>query len=69
MELQEINVFIDKNGQINIDVQGVKGMGCLDLTKELETMLGGEIIKRELTSEAHQWEQQESEQEQEWQWG
>ncbi|QUS61726.1 DUF2997 domain-containing protein [Synechocystis sp. PCC 7339] len=69
MELQEINVFIDKNGEVILDINGVKGMGCLDLTQELEAILGGEVIKRELTSEAHQVEQQESQQEQEWQWG
>ncbi|MBE9202491.1 DUF2997 domain-containing protein [Synechocystis salina LEGE 06099] len=68
MELQEINVFIEKNGQVSLEVNGVKGMSCLDLTQELETMLGGEVIERELTGEAHQIVQ-EVEQEKQWQWG
>lgn len=49
MELQEIDVFIEKDGQVKLEVRGVKGTTCLDLTKELETILGGEVISREMT--------------------
>jgi hypothetical protein len=52
MELQEIEVFIDKDGQVRIQVRGVKGLACLDLTKELEAALGGQIEAREMTPEA-----------------
>jgi len=52
MELQEIDVFIDKNGQVRIEVRGVKGKACLDLTKSLEDALGGQIESREMTPEA-----------------
>lgn len=38
MELQEINVFIEKDGQVKIEIRGVKGMSCLDLTKDLEAV-------------------------------
>ena len=65
MELQEIEVFIDKNGQVRIEVRGVKGMSCLDLTEDLERVLGGQIEAREMTPEAHETTQ---EQVQEWQW-
>ena len=68
MELQEINVFIEKNGQVKIEVQGVQGISCLDLTKELEAILGGEVIGRELTFEAQEQIQAEVK-EQQWQWG
>lgn len=54
MELQEIEVFIDKDGQVKIQVRGVKGMVCLDLTKDLEAALGGQIEAREMTPEAQE---------------
>lgn len=53
MELQEIEVFIDKNGQVQLQVHGVKGMSCRDLTKELEAALGGQVEDRQMTSEAY----------------
>ncbi len=52
MELQEIEVIIDKNGETKIHVRGVKGKKCLDLTADLEAALGGDIIERTLTPEA-----------------
>lgn len=67
MDIQEINVFIDKNGQVKIEVQGIQGTSCLDLTKELEAILGGEVIERELTFEAQENIQAEVK-EQQWQW-
>jgi hypothetical protein len=53
MELQEIQVFIDKNGEVQIEVHGVKGKKCLDMTVGLEEALGGEIASREMTAEAY----------------
>lgn len=52
MELQEIEVIIGKDGQVQIQVRGVHGVKCLELTKELEAALGGEIIARIMTPEA-----------------
>ncbi|MDA1275095.1 MAG: DUF2997 domain-containing protein [Verrucomicrobia bacterium] len=52
MELQEIDVFIEKNGQVRIEVRGVKGSHCLAETGELEKTLGGGILSREMTPEA-----------------
>lgn len=52
MELQEIEVVIGKDGQVQIQVRGVKGMKCLELTKELEEALGGEILARVMTPES-----------------
>jgi len=54
MEMQEIDVLIDKDGQVKIEVRGVKGMSCLDLTKQLEEALGGQVADRQLTAEAHE---------------
>ena len=33
-------------------MRGVKGMSCLDLTRDLEAALGGKILDRQLTPEA-----------------
>ena len=52
MEIQEIEVRIDKNGRVHIFVHGVKGVTCLEITRELEQVLGREIILREMTPEA-----------------
>jgi len=52
MDLQEIEVFIDKDGQMRVQVRGVKGDACLDLTRSLEEALGGQVIAREMTPEA-----------------
>jgi hypothetical protein len=52
MELQEIEVVIGKDGQVQLQVRGVKGTKCLELTKELEAALGGDILARIMTAEA-----------------
>ncbi len=58
MELQEIEVKIGKDGKVEIQVRGVKGMKCLELTKELEEALGGNILARIMTPEATEDENQ-----------
>lgn len=58
MELQEIEVTIGKDGQVQIQVRGVKGTKCLELTKELEEALGGEILARVMSPEALEQENQ-----------
>lgn len=68
MELQEIDVFIEKDGRVRIEVHGAKGMSCLDLTKDLEAALGGQIEAREMTPESYE-TAQEQVQEQQWQRG
>ncbi len=68
MELQEIDVFIEKDGQVKIEVRGVKGMSCLDLTKDLEAVLGNQISAREMTPEADEIGQEQVQQQQ-WNWG
>jgi len=68
MELQEIDVFIEKDGQVKIEVRGVKGTSCLDLTKDLEAVLGNQKVHREMTPEADEIGQKQVQQQQ-WQWG
>jgi len=52
MELHEVEVVISPDGTTTVQVRGLAGTGCLDLTADLEQALGGEVISRELTSEA-----------------
>jgi len=54
MEIQEIEVFIDVDGQVEVKVHGVKGTSCLDITRPLEEALGGEVELREMTPEAEE---------------
>jgi hypothetical protein len=54
MELQEIDVFIDADGRVRIEVRGVKGTACLDVTRELEAALGGQVESREMTPDAYE---------------
>jgi|TARA_Y100000310_G_scaffold249484_1_gene255548 hypothetical protein len=43
--MKEIKVTVDvlTNGDVTIDVDGVEGKKCLDLTKALEKKLGGDV--------------------------
>lgn len=45
MEYQEIKIKIDDTGKVFVEVVGVKGKKCLDLTKDLEKMLG-DLLER-----------------------
>ena len=60
MNIEEIEVFIDENGEVKYEVRGVKGKKCLDLTKDLENDLGGDILLREDTSEMHEQEAEQA---------
>ena len=48
--MEEIKVTIDAEGNVKVTVFGVKGNKCLELTEELEALLGGDV-QREFTSE------------------
>ena len=52
MDLQEIDVMIDRDGRVRLEVRGVQGTSCLELTKALEVALGGVIEERTMTPEA-----------------
>jgi hypothetical protein len=52
MEIQEIEVKIGKDGKVELSVHGVKGNKCLQITSELENLLGGVVLSREMSPEA-----------------
>jgi hypothetical protein len=62
MEIQELDIYIEKDGQVRLEVRGVKGPGCLDLTKALEEALGGDVTSREMKPEAYEVEQTDQQQ-------
>ena len=51
MNVQEIEVIIDNNGEVKIQVHGTTGSTCLDLTADLEEALAGEVISRDMTTD------------------
>lgn len=55
MELQEIEVIIEKNGETQFHVKGVKGKKCLSLTEALEKSLGT-VIERKNTHEMNDYD-------------
>jgi len=52
MDFQEIEVTINADGVVEVHVRGIKGDACLELTRALEESLGGQVILREMTPEA-----------------
>lgn len=51
MEVHEIEVVIDAKGEVRIQVRDMKGDSCLLATKDLERLLGGEIVERNRTGD------------------
>jgi hypothetical protein len=51
MEVHEIEVVIDAKGEVRIQVRDMKGESCLLATKDLERLLGGEIVERTRTGD------------------
>lgn len=64
MDYQEIKVVISKDGKVELEVNGVKGMSCMQLTEALEAALGNEIMDREMKPDAY--EQSASDQQFDW---
>jgi|TARA_B100000315_G_scaffold255641_1_gene299511 hypothetical protein len=46
--MKEVKITVDvlTNGEVTIDVDGVKGKKCLDLTNALEKKLGGDVDRK-----------------------
>lgn len=40
MEMQELEIVIDKEGRVQVRVQGAHGQECLGVTKNLEDAVG-----------------------------
>lgn len=49
--MEEIQIEIDQQGNVKIEVSGAPGGKCLDLTKNMEQLLGGQISQREFSRE------------------
>jgi len=49
--MEEIQIEIDQQGNVQVEVSGAEGGKCLDLTKHMEQLLGGEISQRKFTRE------------------
>lgn len=53
MEMQELEITIDKEGRVRVAVRGVHGEGCLALTKNIENAVGT-VEEREYTAEYYE---------------
>jgi hypothetical protein len=53
MELQEVEIQIDCDGNVTLHVRGVKGEECTSITKSIEEALG-DIVERTLSGEFFQ---------------
>ena len=53
MEMQELEITIDRNGNVQVAVKGVHGDGCLALTKNIENA-AGVVEERRYTSEFYE---------------
>ena len=50
-ELQEVEISIDARGEVKVEVRGVHGPGCLDITRAMEELLGEVVVERTRTHE------------------
>lgn len=66
MEVHEIEVIIDSKGEVRIQVRDMKGDSCLLATKDLERLLGGEIVERSRTGSDDPDERREIEKDRDW---
>lgn len=51
--MAKMTVSISPNGEIKVQIEGIKGKSCVELTKEFEEALG-EVINKKFTSEYYQ---------------
>jgi hypothetical protein len=53
MDMQELEITIDREGKVQVAVRGVHGEGCLALTKNIENAVGT-VEEREYTGEYYE---------------
>jgi hypothetical protein len=53
---KEIEIVINAKGEVTFEMKGMKGGGCLDETKFLQTALGGDaaVVDQQKTSEYYE---------------
>lgn len=44
--LQTITVTLPLGGEMSIDMDGVKGKACIDITKSLQEAMGGDVTSQ-----------------------
>ncbi len=63
-----MDIFILPDGTVKLQVRGVKGTKCLDLTRGLEELLGGQVAERIHTDEFHEAEQEQADRREQHTW-
>jgi hypothetical protein len=53
MEMQELEITIDREGRVQVAVRGVKGDNCLGMTKNIENAIGT-VEEREYGAEYYE---------------
>ena len=53
MDMQELEITIDREGRVQVAARGVHGEGCLGITKNIENAVGT-VEKREYTAEYYE---------------
>lgn len=53
MEMQELEITIDREGKVQVAVRGIHGEGCVALTKNIENAVGT-IEERKYTAEYYE---------------
>ncbi len=53
MDMQELEITIDKQGRVQVAVRGVHGEGCLAMTRNIENAVGT-VEVREYTPEYYE---------------
>lgn len=51
MKVEQIEITIGSDGKVRLQTTGFSGEDCLEATREIEELLGNQILKREETSE------------------
>lgn len=54
MKIEQIEIIIGCDGKVQLQTSGFSGNDCLEATKEIERLLGNQILNREQTGEFFQ---------------
>ena len=54
MKVEQIEIIIGSDGKVRLQTSGFTGNYCLEATKEIERLLGNQILNREETGEIFQ---------------
>ena len=49
--MKKLKITVSPSGEVLVQVEGVAGASCTDVTKFLEDALGGKVESRELTAD------------------